>query len=150
MRSVSRCLVVLLSGLLPIVVLAAQPALAHKSPPDAFRVVIQMTAEKPEQWEGLLSNIQNMQAALGNTLQVVEVVVYGKGLGMVMASNIALAGRMETMSKRNVRFVACENTMRREGVTKKYLLPFVGVIDSGVAQIVRRQQDGWQLVHVGQ
>ena len=40
--------------------------------------------------------------------------------------------------------------MRREGTTKKDLLPFVGTVDSGVAQIVRRQKQGWQLIHIGQ
>lgn len=130
--------------------LVAYPAMAHKQSPETYQIVFQMTAGTPEQWEGLLGNIDNMQMALGSQLIAVEVVVYGTGLGLVLASNTKLAQRMEAMSKRNVRFVACENTMRRKGISKKDLLPFVGVVDSGVAQIVRRQKQGWQLVHIGQ
>ncbi len=46
----------------------------------------------------------------------------------------------------NLQFVACQNTIdqlkRDRGVTAR-LLPGVIVTDSGVAEIMRRQREGW-------
>lgn len=125
-------------------------ARAQENANGGYNVVFQLTAERPEQWTGMLGNIDNIRKAMGGDLKQVEVVAYGKGIGIVLRTNTALAARMEALSKQNVQFVACENTMRRLGVTKADLLPFVGTVDSGVAQIVRRQKQGWQHIHVGQ
>jgi hypothetical protein len=48
-------------------------------------------------------------------------------------------------------FVACQNTIDRlkseRGISAK-LLPEAVVIDSAVAQIMRRQQQGWAYIQV--
>ncbi|NNM78552.1 hypothetical protein HJG53_16820 [Sphingomonas sp. ID1715] len=117
---------------------------------DGYRVVFQVTAGAPEQWAALLGNIENLRRALGDDLKAVEVVVHGKGIGLLLRTDTALTDRMETLSKNGVNFVACENTMRSRNIAKADLLPFVGTVDSGVAQVVRRQKQGWQYIRIGQ
>ena len=46
-------------------------------------------------------------------------------------------------------FAACENTMRKKKVTKEPLLPFVTTVDSGVAEVVRKQEEGWAYIKGG-
>ena len=46
-------------------------------------------------------------------------------------------------------FIACENTMKKKGVTKGQLHAFVSTVDSGVAEIVRRQEQGWSYIKSG-
>jgi len=44
---------------------------------------------------------------------------------------------------------ACENMMRRQNVVKADLLPCVTTVDSGVAEIVRKQEAGWSYLRIG-
>ena len=51
----------------------------------------------------------------------------------------------------NLVFVACQNTIDRlnkEHGIRAQLIEGVMVIDSGVAQIMRRQQQGWAYIQV--
>ena len=82
-----------------------------------------------------------------------EVVINGDGLNLVRADTSPYAERIERLLQKyeNLTFAACFNTIERlkreQGVTTR-LLPGVIVIDSGVAQIMRRQQQGWAYIQV--
>jgi intracellular sulfur oxidation DsrE/DsrF family protein len=81
----------------------------------------------------------------------VEVITNGEGLSLVLDGISPYAERIRKMQKKyhDLTFVACQNTIDRYqqelGLTAK-LLPGVVVIDSGVAQIMRRQHQGWAYI----
>ncbi len=81
----------------------------------------------------------------------VEVVANGEGLTLLLAGISPYAERIRHMQKeyQGLTFVACQNTINRFqdelGMPAK-LLPGVVVIDSGVAQIMRRQHEGWAYI----
>lgn len=150
MSSPIRRLLTAFSAALALFVWSTAAATARPSHADGYHVAFQVTAGSTEQWDGLLGNVENLRRALGDELRDVEVIAYGPGLGLVLRTNAAQAARMETLSRQGVRFLACENTMKRRNVNTADLLPFVGTVDSGVAQVVRRQKQGWQTVRVGQ
>lgn len=81
----------------------------------------------------------------------VEVVINAGGLDLVRADTTRFADRIRRMQRDydNLTFAACQNTIdrlkREHGITAR-LLPGVTVIDSGVAQIMRRQQQGWAYI----
>jgi len=81
----------------------------------------------------------------------VEVITNGEGLSLLLAGISPYAERIQKMQKEyhDLTFVACQNTIDRYqqdlGFTAK-LLPGVVVIDSGVAQIMRRQHQGWAYI----
>lgn len=81
----------------------------------------------------------------------IEVIANGDGLDLLRTDIAAVATaheRIVRMQKEydNLTFLACQNTIDRlkrdTGITAR-LLPGVGVIDSGVAQLMRRQHQGW-------
>ena len=116
---------------------------------DKHRVVFQVTADGDEQWEAVIGNVENLRAAFGPEKTTVQVVAHGKGLGLLLPANAALRGRMQKLHDGGVVFAACENTMRKKNVTKEQLLPFVTTVDSGVAEVVRRQEQGWAYIKSG-
>jgi intracellular sulfur oxidation DsrE/DsrF family protein len=124
---------------------AAPAGAAEHSP---HRVVFELTSADPGVWNGALNNVENLRQALGAGTQI-EVVAHGHGLGFLLRTNTAQADRMQRLADAGVVFAACRNTMRREHVTPEALLPFATTVDSGVAEIVRRQDAGWAYVHVG-
>ena len=128
----------------------AGAVLAATSPsPDAgHRVVLEVTTENPDAWQAILNNVDNLKAALGDKTQV-RVVAHGKGLGLLLATNAALKERMQNAATRGVVFAACENTMKKQNIKKEQLLPFVITVDSGIAEVVRKEGEGWAYIKGG-
>ena len=83
----------------------------------------------------------------------VEVVINGRGLELVRRDTSKYAAQIARLQKEfdNLTFAACQNTIdrlqREQGITVR-LLPGVVVIDSGVAEIMRRQHQGWAYLQV--
>lgn len=115
----------------------------------SHRIVFELAQAEPEAWNALLNNVENLRKALGESATQVEIVAHGKGLDFLKASNAAQKERMQKLAEGGVVFAACENTMRRQKVTKADLLPFATTVDSGVAEIVRKQEDRWSYIRSG-
>jgi uncharacterized protein len=137
-----------------LVIVAALGALAFttaKRPDDAakvsHRVVFELTNDDPAAWARLMNNIENGPKALGPT--TVEVIVHANGLSLLMsARNAAIRERLQQSVDRGVVFSACENTMKKQNVTKADLSPFARTVDSAVAELVRKQEAGWSYLRV--
>lgn len=106
------------------------------------RVIFELTSDDAQAWDGLLNNVENVQKALGPTS--IEVVAHGKGLAMLTSAKSApVQARLKQTAETGVLFAACENTMRKQSVKKDDLVPFAKTVDSGVAEVVRKQESGW-------
>ncbi len=114
----------------------------------AHRVLFEVTMEGSEQWTGVLNNVENLRKSLGDGTEI-EVVAHSKGLGMLLAKDNKLTDRMQKLSEAGVVFAACENTMKKKNVTKDQLVPFATTTDSGVAEVVRKQEAGWSYIKSG-
>jgi len=131
-------------------VAVAQAMQGKESP---AKVLIHISSGTPEHLKSVLDDVDDLMSYYRRTHQKarVEVVANGEGLGMLLDGVSPYAQRIRQMQKkyRGLTFVACQNTIDRYqqelGVTAK-LLPGVVVIDSGVAQIMRRQQEGWAYI----
>lgn len=98
-------------------------------------------ADAGEQGHGL-KNIENvLKSSEGNA--DVEVVCHSGGIGLVEKARTEHGELVASLIKRGVRFVACENTMRRNAIQKDDLLPGVGTVPSGTVEVIRKQQDGF-------
>ena len=112
-------------------------------------VVFEVDVEGAEQWQGILNNIENLQKTFGRDTTEIEVVAHGKGLGLILKTNEAMRERLQSISNAGVRFAACENTMRSMNVKREELMPFATTVDSGVAEVVRKQETGWSYIKSG-
>ena len=113
------------------------------------RIVIEVNVDGAERWEGILNNVDNLQKAFASDPPKIEVVAHAKGLGLLLATNEPLKARMLAEHDAGVLFAACENTMKKQNVTKDQLMPFVTTVDSGVAEVVRKQEAGWAYIKGG-
>jgi uncharacterized protein len=128
--------------------LAATSMPAQK--PAAHRIVIEVNVDGAQVWAGVLNNIENLQKALGPGEVQIESVSHGKGLSMLLKTDAALEQRLEQAAAKGVVFAACQNSMRQQHVTKEDLFPFVITVDSGVAEVVRKQEAGWAYLKAGE
>ena len=113
-------------------------------------MVIEVNIEGAEAWKGVLNNIENLQKVFGASEIEIEAVSHGKGLGLLLKTNDAIRERLEQAAAKGVVFAACQNTMRQQHVTKEDLFPFVITVDSGVAEVMRKQEAGWSYLKAGQ
>jgi intracellular sulfur oxidation DsrE/DsrF family protein len=110
----------------------------------ASGVVVHLDEADPGKHEAVLRNISHLLAELGEDTPV-ELVVHGPGLAAVLAG-AADADQVGRLLGRGVSVAACGNTMRQQGVTAGELITGVSVVPAGLAQIVRRQREGWAYV----
>lgn len=119
------------------------------------KVLFHVSDGHAEHLKAVLDDVEDLMKHYQHSHQKaqVEVITNGEGLNLLLAGISPYAERIQKMQKEyhGLTFVACQNTIDRYqqelGVTAK-LLPGVVTTDSGVAQIMRRQHEGWTYLQV--
>jgi intracellular sulfur oxidation DsrE/DsrF family protein len=132
-----------LIALMLVVVFAA---ISQTPPAHKHQVAFQMNVDNPDSWNQLFANIQNIQMVFGADKIQIEVVAYGKGLSLLLKTNSAYEERMKKAIASGVVLDACQNSMRIRKVTTEDLFPFASQVDSGVAELIRKQEAGWSYI----
>ena len=111
------------------------------------RAVMQMSEPQGDEWNYLLAHVQNMRIAFANDGGIeIEVVFFGPGLNMLRKTNSDHADILKRFAEQGVKLVACRNSMRDRNLTTEDLFPFASTVDSGVAELVRKQEAGWAYI----
>lgn len=135
---------------------AARPGSAQlASARQEQKVLFHLNSGDPENMKEALDEVENLLKFYRKTGQRarVELVMNGGGLKLVRQDASPYPERVRRMQKEynNLTFIACQNSIDRlkdeRGITAR-LVPGTVVIDSGVAQIMRRQQQGWAYIQV--
>jgi len=93
-------------------------------------------------------HVNNMRAAFEKDGgSQVEVVFFGAGLNMLRKTNTAYEQRLKQLADSGVTLAACQNAMRVMNIKTEDLFPFASQVDSGVAELVRKQEAGWAYIH---
>lgn len=136
-----KILSLVLLSLLP---LAAQDGLPKDG--KKYHVIFEMSAGEQPRLEGIIRNLNNIRTALGAENVTVEIVLHGGAITSFTKDKTTLASSWEELSKAGVGLLACNNSMKMRKISKEDLLPYVKVVDSAVAELVRKQQAGWQYI----
>src|SRR5665213_2397336 len=130
---------------------AAGSALAQTAAPAKHKVILQMNVADNDSWNQLLGNIGNVQTAFKNDGGTqIEVVFYGKGLSALLKTNTAFEERLKKAAADGVVLGACQNTMRLRKITSQDIFPFSTEVDSGVAELIRKQEAGFSYIRAGE
>jgi uncharacterized protein len=112
------------------------------------RVVFQLTEPEGSAWSVLPIHVTNLRAAFEKDGgSQVEVVFFGPGLNMLRKTNTAYAERLKQLADSGVTLSACQNAMRMMNVKTEDLFPFASQVDSGAAELARKQEAGWAYIH---
>jgi intracellular sulfur oxidation DsrE/DsrF family protein len=134
----------------------SEPAIRWASAPTkGVKVMLHLNSDDPDRMKEVLDEAENLLKFYKTTNQVarVEVITNGGGLNLLRSDTTPYAERIKRMylEYNNLVFVACQNTIDRlkheRGIVAK-IVPEAVVIDSAVAQIMRRQQQGWAYIQV--
>jgi len=125
-------------------------AAISQTPKDApkHRVAFQLSEADDTSWSSLVVHVNNTMKALADDGgSQVEVVFWGPGLEMLKKTNSSYEERLKQLAEHGVKLLACKNAMKNRKVTTEDLFPFAGQVDSGIAEIVRKQEAGWAYIH---
>jgi intracellular sulfur oxidation DsrE/DsrF family protein len=120
--------------------LAAVPAEAHRE-----RAIFSVSDADPQKWALTLGNIANAIDGLGADAAEIELVVYGPGIAMLKKDS-PVADKLAAALRSGVHVAACQNSMRGFKLEQADLAPGVGVVPSGVVELIRRQHAGYAYV----
>jgi len=109
-----------------------------------YHVIFEMSAGEQPRLEGVIRNIENLKIALGPENVQVEIVLHGSAIMSYTKDKSTLASEWERLAKSGVTLLACNNSMKMRSIPKDNLLPNIKIVDSAVAELVRKQQAGWQ------
>jgi len=110
----------------------------------AHKVAFQVSDADPQKWSLTLGNAANAARELGKDT-VIEIVVFGPGIGMLKAGSVVEARVQEAIAA-GVDVRACQNTMRGNHLEPKDMIARVGYVPSGVAELIRRQSEGYAYI----
>ena len=146
----------LISGIVTatIVLAAAFTHAAVRSPaPEPKHRVVFEAIKGADQWPTYMANIENVRRAFGPENVEVELVVHGPALLMLKEGNSELKAEVreavEALAESGVTFAACNNSMIHRKVAKEELFPFAVVVDAALAELTRKQEEGWAYIKLG-
>ena len=110
-----------------------------------YHVVFEMTEPEPDKWGGTIKNVDHLIQALGPQNVDVEVVMHGPGIAAVTKDQGAkFASDFERLHKEGVILAACHNSLEGKHIPLSNVQASFTVVPSGVAEVVKKQHDGWQ------
>ena len=124
---------------------SASAADAAVAAPAREQAIFAVSDADPAKWNLTLGNIANAIDGIGADKADIELVVYGPGIAMLKKDS-AVADRIAALTGHGVRVAACQNTMRAFKLEPVDLAPGVGVVPSGVVELIRRQHAGYAYV----
>jgi uncharacterized protein len=111
-------------------------------------VVFQLSEPQGPAWDTVVRHVNNLREAFAKDGgSQVEVVFFGAGLNMLRKTNVDYEERLKKLADSGVTLSACQNAMRAMNVKAEDLFPFASQVDSGVAELARKQEAGWAYIH---
>ncbi|MDO9066255.1 MAG: DsrE family protein [Chloroflexota bacterium] len=91
-------------------------------------------------------NIENLLDDLGENNVEVELVANGGGVKALVKGPDSHAEQIGRLAARRVLFAACANSLSQLEIARDTLLESVGVVSSGVGELVKKQVEGWAYI----
>lgn len=118
--------------------------MTSKNDIEATGVVLHLTDGDAAKQENVLRNIMNLLDEIEAGTQV-ELVVHGPGISAITEGS-SMAETLTNLITSGTRISACANTLRAKSLSQTQLVKGVEVVPSGIAQLVKRQWQGWAYV----
>ena len=107
-----------------------------------YKVVFDLTSKDSVDQQAVIRWLREIVKASPDAKM--EVVMYAKGLTMVVKDRSAVADAVtELATNKNISFKVCAVAMKNQGIDKSQLLPGVETVPDGIYEIISKQRDGW-------
>src|SRR5512146_1339896 len=108
-----------------------------------YKVIFHIDEPSKGRADQVMMNITNLLNDLGDGNVEVELLANGGGVRALVKGPEGQAEEVEALTKRGVRFVACEHSLEHLNMQRRDLLDSVTVVSAGVSELVKKQAEGW-------
>ncbi len=138
----SRILSALLIGVSMAMVAQAEPLdKSSQENQSMLKAVFHLNFGDAERQEHGLKNIENILKEAADSQ--IEVVCHGEGIKLVETKQTKQSDLIQALMKKGVRFVACENTMKKKSLGNDDLVVGTATVPSGAVEVIRKQSEGY-------
>jgi intracellular sulfur oxidation DsrE/DsrF family protein len=121
---------------------------AQTTQAEPYKVVFDLTSADPLDQQAVLRWINEVKSM--NPRNEAEVVMYGRGLDLVIADKTTRATEVaKAIGDLNASFKVCGIAMKNQKLEKSQLLSNVEIVPDGIGEIVGKQRAGWGYIKVG-
>ncbi|HET6253093.1 MAG TPA: DsrE family protein [Puia sp.] len=107
-----------------------------------YKVIFDLTSRDTIDQKNMIRWLKEITE--GNPDAKMEVVMYSKGLEMVVKDKSAVADDVAKLAaNKNISFSVCAIAMKNNNVSPDQLIPGVHVVPDGIYEIITRQREGW-------
>ena len=107
-----------------------------------YKVVFDLTSRDSVDQKNLVRWLTEISS--NNPDAKLEVVMYAKGLEMVVKGKSSVADEISRLSaNKNITFQVCAIAMKNNQIEPGQLLTGVGIVPDGIYEIMRKQKEGW-------
>jgi len=111
------------------------------------KIVFDFTRADTSSFSVMVKHVRNIMQATDAKL---EVVCFGPGLDLLLKDKTTVQKEIEELTTvYHVVFVACEETMKRRGISKSQLLPNMIMVPAGILELSAKQMEGWSYIKEG-
>ncbi len=129
-------------------IVGAAASVWAQAQPRPYKVVFDLTSQDPLDQQAVMRWIKEVHGANPGT--EMEVVMYGRGLGLVVSDKSTMAADVaKAMSDAHAKFAVCAIAMKNQQIEKGQLLPNVEIVPDGIGELVAKQRAGWGYIKVG-
>lgn len=112
-----------------------------------YRVAFDLTSNDKELQSTITRWIREISQ--GNPDAEIEVVMYGKGLELVMPERSTVSEEVKQALKNpKISFAVCQMAMERQNIAKSMLFDGVQSVPDGIYELIKKQQEGWGYIKV--
>jgi intracellular sulfur oxidation DsrE/DsrF family protein len=79
----------------------------------------------------------------------VEVVCHGRSSSFCVQENNLFIPQIQSLVQKGVKIKVCQNMLQANGITPQQLVPHIDIVSAGIAELVKRQYEGWAYVKAG-
>jgi uncharacterized protein len=112
-----------------------------------YRMVVDIVSADTNDHAAILRQIRNLWKELPGAK--VQIVMHGKALTMVQKGEAVMEDKIAALKKEGVEFSVCRNTMKRYNLTEKDFIPAATFVPAAIAELVKKQQQGWSYIKAG-
>lgn len=107
-----------------------------------YKVIFHIDEPSKGRTEQVLMNITNLLNDLGDSNVTVELLANGGGVRALAKESEGQADQVVALTKRGVRFFACQNSLDHLNMQRTDLLDLVDIVPAGVSELVKKQMEG--------
>lgn len=118
-------------------------ALAQQSP----KIILHLQSADTLVHRSLVNQVTNLKKEFPDS--DIDVICHGPGMEFLMKKKSTYIDRIHRQNLKGVTFTACEFTMTQRNIRREDLVPYARSVPYALAEIIRKEQNGWLYIKLG-